>query len=94
MGAQEAKVDAVNATATGDGQRLAEGLGAQIVNGDLALGPELRFIAPARETFVRRLPPWRRTRSRGPGPTTRRARDLRRPGLVVHQTPVEDNGVA
>lgn len=59
MGEQEAKVDAVNATATGDGQRMAEALGAQIVNGDLALGPELRFIAPAQENFVRRLPPWR-----------------------------------
>jgi len=59
MGEQEAKVDAVNPTATGDGQRMAERLGATIVNGDLALGPELRFIAPAKETFVRRLPPWR-----------------------------------
>jgi fumarate reductase flavoprotein subunit len=59
MGAQEAKVDGVNPTATGDGQRLAEALGAQIVNGDLALGPELRFIAPAHESIVRRLPPWR-----------------------------------
>jgi succinate dehydrogenase/fumarate reductase flavoprotein subunit len=59
MGAQEAKVDGVNPTATGDGQRLAEALGAQIVNGDLALGPELRFIAPEHESFVRRLPPWR-----------------------------------
>jgi succinate dehydrogenase/fumarate reductase flavoprotein subunit len=46
MGEQEAKVDGVNPTATGDGQHLAEALGAQIVNGDLALGPELRFIAP------------------------------------------------
>jgi fumarate reductase flavoprotein subunit len=59
MGEQEAKVDGVNPTATGDGQHLAEALGAQIVNGDLALGPELRFIAPAHESFVRRLPPWR-----------------------------------
>ena len=59
MGPQEAKVEGVNLTATGDGQRLAEALGARIVNGDLALGPELRFIAPARETLVRRLPPWR-----------------------------------
>lgn len=59
MGAQEAKVEGVNLSATGDGQRLAEALGAQIVNGDLALGPELRFIAPAEENFVRRLPPWR-----------------------------------
>jgi fumarate reductase flavoprotein subunit len=46
-------------TATGDGQRMAEALGARIVNGDLALGPEIRFIAPVTETLVRRLPPWR-----------------------------------
>jgi fumarate reductase flavoprotein subunit len=59
MGPQEAKVEGVNVTATGDGQRMAETLGARIVNGDLALGPEIRFIAPVRETFVRRLPPWR-----------------------------------
>ena len=59
MGPQEAKVEGVNVTATGDGQRLAEALGARIVNGDLALGPEIRFIAPAKETFMRRLPPWR-----------------------------------
>lgn len=59
MGEQESRVEGVNPTATGDGQRLAEALGARIVNGDLALGPEIRFIAPASETFVRRLPPWR-----------------------------------
>jgi len=59
MGPQEARVQGVNSTATGDGQRMAEALGARIVNGDLALGPELRFQAPARETLLRRLPPWR-----------------------------------
>ena len=59
MGPQEAKVEGVNPTATGDGQKMAEAIGARIVNGDLALGPELRFIAPAKETLVRRLPPWR-----------------------------------
>jgi fumarate reductase flavoprotein subunit len=59
MGPQEAKVEGVNKTATGDGQRMAERLGARILNGDLALGPEIRFIAPATETFLRRLPPWR-----------------------------------
>ncbi|WP_096696745.1 FAD-dependent oxidoreductase [Polaromonas sp. AER18D-145] len=59
MGAQEAKVEGVNVTATGDGQRMAEALGATILNGDLALGPEIRFIAPATETLMRRLPPWR-----------------------------------
>lgn len=58
MGPQEAKVEGVNVTATGDGQKMAEALGARIVNGDLALGPELRFIAPAKETLARRLPPW------------------------------------
>jgi succinate dehydrogenase/fumarate reductase flavoprotein subunit len=58
MGPQEAKVEGVNLTATGDGQKLAEALGARIVNGDLALGPELRFIAPQKETLARRLPPW------------------------------------
>lgn len=59
MGELEAKVQGVNTTATGDGQRLGEAVGARIVNGDLALGPELRFIPPVRETLVRRLPPWR-----------------------------------
>jgi fumarate reductase flavoprotein subunit len=58
MGPQQAKVEGVNVTATGDGQKLALALGARIVNGDLALGPELRFIPPARTTLVRRLPPW------------------------------------
>jgi fumarate reductase flavoprotein subunit len=58
MGEQEAKVEAVNATATGDGQSMAEALGARIVNGDLALGPEIRFIAPVGKTLVQRIPPW------------------------------------
>jgi fumarate reductase flavoprotein subunit len=58
MGPREAKVEAVNATATGDGQKLALKLGARILNGDLALGPEIRFIPPARATLVHRLPPW------------------------------------
>jgi len=58
MGMQQAKVEGVNATATGDGHKLALPLGARIVNGDLALGPEIRFIAPVRTTLGRRLPPW------------------------------------
>jgi succinate dehydrogenase/fumarate reductase flavoprotein subunit len=59
MGPQESRVGGVNPTATGDGQRMAEAVGARILNGDLALGPELRFQAPASETLLRRLPPWR-----------------------------------
>jgi succinate dehydrogenase/fumarate reductase flavoprotein subunit len=58
MGAREAKVQAVNLTATGDGQKMALEIGARVVNGDLALGPEIRFLPPAQPTLLRRLPPW------------------------------------
>ena len=58
MGAQEAKASGVNPTATGDGQKLAVALGARILNGDLALGPELRFVPPQRQNFLLMLPPW------------------------------------
>jgi fumarate reductase flavoprotein subunit len=59
MGPQEAKVDGVNVNATGDGQKLATRIGARIVNGDLALGPELRFIPPQNRNVLLKLPPWR-----------------------------------
>ncbi len=59
MGPQEAKIDGVNITATGDGQKLALPLGARIINGDLALGPELRFVPPQRANMLLSLPPWR-----------------------------------
>ena len=58
MGAQEAKASGVNPTATGDGQKLALQLGARILNGDLALGPELRFVPPQRQNLLLMLPPW------------------------------------
>lgn len=58
MGPQEAKVEGVNPTATGDGQKLALMLGARILNGDLALGPELRFVPPQRPNLLLQLPPW------------------------------------
>ena len=59
MGSQEAKIDGVNVTATGDGQKLAVKLGARIINGDLALGPELRFVPPPGRNMLLMLPPWR-----------------------------------
>ena len=59
MGPQQAKIDGVNVTATGDGQKLALSLGARIINGDLALGPELRFVPPQRQNMLLNLPPWR-----------------------------------
>lgn len=58
MGPQAAKIDGVNITATGDGQKLAVRLGARIVNGDLALGPELRFVPPPGRNILLMLPPW------------------------------------
>jgi succinate dehydrogenase/fumarate reductase flavoprotein subunit len=59
MGPQEAKIDGVNVTATGDGQKLALPFGARIINGDLALGPELRFVPPQHRNILLRFPPWR-----------------------------------
>ena len=59
MSPAHAKVDPINPASTGDGHALALALGARVVNGDLSLGPELRFVPPARETLVRRLPPHR-----------------------------------
>ncbi|GIX47518.1 MAG: hypothetical protein KatS3mg131_1729 [Candidatus Tectimicrobiota bacterium] len=34
-------------------------VGAQLVNGDLCLGPEIRFVAPPRRRLLAALPPWR-----------------------------------
>jgi succinate dehydrogenase/fumarate reductase flavoprotein subunit len=57
--AELAEVDAVNVTNTGDGHRMARELGAIVVNGDIIRGPIMRFIPPARESLLRRVPPWR-----------------------------------
>jgi fumarate reductase flavoprotein subunit len=58
MGPREAKVDGVNITATGDGQKLAMAFGATVLNGDQALGPELRFVPPIKQSWLLKLPPW------------------------------------
>jgi len=59
MGPREAKVEGVNLLATGDGQKLALAIGARVVNGDQALGPELRFVPPQKKNILLKLPPWR-----------------------------------
>ncbi|PKU26678.1 FAD-dependent oxidoreductase [Telmatospirillum siberiense] len=56
---EAAKIEALNRTATGDGQIMGMRVGARVVNGDLALGPEMRFPPPARPGFLTRLPPYR-----------------------------------
>lgn len=54
-----ADVEAVNASATGDGHRMALALGATVVNGDIVRGPIMRFVPPMRPNFIQRLPPAR-----------------------------------
>ena len=58
-GAGLGEIEGINPASTGDGQQLARALGAEIVNGDIMLGPEIRFVAPPRPKLPARLPPGR-----------------------------------
>lgn len=57
ISAEAARVDAVNGINTGDGHLMALALGARLVNGDLAHGPEIRFVPPQRRSLTQMLPP-------------------------------------
>ncbi len=59
MSEEAAEIEAVNRTATGDGQIMGMRVGARVVNGNLALGPEIRFVPPAHPGLLTRLPPYR-----------------------------------
>jgi len=59
IGDLAANVPGINPTSTGDGIRLGISAGGRVVNGDLALGPELRFHAPARKRLLHLIPPVR-----------------------------------
>lgn len=59
FGERLAAVEGISPTSTGDGQRLAREVGAEILNGDVMLGPEIRFVAPPRPKLPARLPPVR-----------------------------------
>ena len=52
-------IGGVNPMSTGDGQQMAEQLGGEVVNGDLAWGPEIRFLAPPKPNIISKLPTWR-----------------------------------
>jgi succinate dehydrogenase/fumarate reductase flavoprotein subunit len=52
-----ADVEAVNASATGDGHRMALQVGATVLNGDIVRGPIMRFVPPTRPNIIQRLPP-------------------------------------
>ncbi|MFI5614055.1 FAD-dependent oxidoreductase [Amycolatopsis sp. NPDC051903] len=57
--ARAARVEGINPTSTGDGLRLGMEVGGRILNGDLAVGPEMRFVTPSRKLLLQKLPPWR-----------------------------------
>lgn len=59
IGPLAAKVRGINEGSTGDGIALGISAGSFVVNGDLALGPEIRFIPPRTLHPVRRVPPYR-----------------------------------
>ncbi|MER9559191.1 FAD-dependent oxidoreductase [Mesorhizobium sp. M0323] len=57
-GPEVALADALVKTSTGDAHRLALAVGAEIVNGDLVAGPQLRFVPP-KVNLIKMLPPSR-----------------------------------
>jgi fumarate reductase flavoprotein subunit len=54
-----AAIEGINQASTGDGHRLAVELGAEVVNGDVIWGPEIRFVPPPRPKAIARIPPYR-----------------------------------
>lgn len=50
------EIGGINPSSTGDGQRMGEEVGALVVNGDLAWGPEIRFLPPSRPSIVSKMP--------------------------------------
>ena len=55
-GEQYREIDGINPFATGDGQRLAQQAGAELVNMDVTYGPELRFVPSSKQPFQQWLP--------------------------------------
>jgi len=55
-GEQYRQIEGINPFCTGDGHRLAESAGADLVNMDVPLGPEFRFVAPLERGFTQVLP--------------------------------------
>lgn len=57
MSLELADIEGINPTSTGDGQRMVEQVGGEIVNGEIMLGPEIRFVAPPGKKLIEMLPP-------------------------------------
>jgi fumarate reductase flavoprotein subunit len=62
-GSQYTAIEGINPYSTGDGHRLAQRAGAELVNMAITYGPELRFVPPPRKPFTQLLP--------GSGPVAR-----------------------
>lgn len=58
MPPEVARIGPFNDTSTGDWHDPVTELGGRVLNGDVALGPEIRFRPPEKMTLVRKLPPW------------------------------------
>ena len=57
MSADLADIEGINPTSSGDGQRMVQEAGGKIVNGEIMLGPEIRFVAPPSKKFIDLIPP-------------------------------------
>jgi fumarate reductase flavoprotein subunit len=55
-GEQYREIEGINPFATGDGHKLAQEAGAQLVNMDVTYGPELRFVPSSKRPFQQWLP--------------------------------------
>jgi fumarate reductase flavoprotein subunit len=58
MPPEVARIGPFNEDSTGDWHAPVTQLGGRALNGDVALGPEIRFRPPTKLTLVRKLPPW------------------------------------
>lgn len=52
-----ADIEGINPTSIGEGQQLVLQAGGEIVNGDVMLGPEIRFVAPPSKKIIEMIPP-------------------------------------
>lgn len=58
MPPEVARIGPFNDDSTGDWHDPVTSLGGRVLNGDVALGPEIRFKPPTKPNLVRKLPPW------------------------------------
>lgn len=50
------QIGGINPSSTGDGQRMGEEVGSMVLNGDLAWGPEIRFLPPQNPSIISKMP--------------------------------------